>query len=89
METDITQSGGTEEGIANGMQEDIGIAVAYKAVGMGHTHTTEPKGQALTEAVHVISSSYTHYLVGIISMERPRRMVLANGLVEILVVGMR
>lgn len=91
----VAKCGGTKEGIADGVQQDVGIAMAHQAVGVRHKHTTQPKGQPFGKLVYVVSCSYPHHLFcvylfsGIISIAKPMRMVCANGLVDILVVGTR
>ena len=60
MITDVTHIGGTQECIADGMDEHIGIAVTQQPVGVLYPDAAQPKLTALHQTVHVISESYSY-----------------------------
>ena len=57
MISDITHVGGAQQGIANGMYEDIGVTVAEKPVGVGNGDAAERKGAVGNKAVDIIAKA--------------------------------
>lgn len=45
MAADVAQGGCTEQGIANGMYEDVGVTVAEEPVGVGNGDAAEREGR--------------------------------------------
>ncbi len=54
---DVTQASGAEEGVGDGMEEDIGIAVTQRHLLMGDRHAPEHEPVAGPEAVRIVSQS--------------------------------
>jgi hypothetical protein len=48
---------GSQDGIANGVHQDIGIGVAVEALGMGNFHATQDKASAFNQGVDVITDA--------------------------------
>ena len=58
MVADITQRCGTQQGVAQGMYSDIGVAVSQQAAVPLDVHATQPQGPALDKPVNVKSQSH-------------------------------
>ena len=57
---DIPQAGGPQEGVDDGVEEDIGVAVAAEAGLAGQRQTSQDEGSPLLEAVYIIADAHTH-----------------------------
>ncbi len=57
MVADVAQGGSAEEGIAEGMDSHVGIAVAKQPEGMVNLHAANPQFAVGHEAVHVKSEA--------------------------------
>lgn len=57
MAADVTQGGCAEQGVANGMYEDVGVTVAEKAVGVGYGDTAEREGAIGDKAVDIVAKA--------------------------------
>ena len=53
MVADVAQVRRTQQGVANGMNEHVGIAVAKKAEGVRNANTAQPKVATFDKAVYV------------------------------------
>ena len=85
---DVAQGCCAEQGVADGVQQYIGVAVAYEPVGVGDEDAAYYERQSFAEGVNVVSGAYSPS-VGLRSIEICMRMVLERGLVESLVVGIK
>lgn len=56
----VAEIGGPEEGVAEGMDEHVGIAVAKEPVGVGNTYAAQPKFAALYETMYVVTETDAH-----------------------------
>lgn len=59
MVADVTHIGRTQQGIAHGMYQHIGIAVSEQAVSMVNLYTAHPEFAALYELVHIETETYS------------------------------
>ena len=59
MVADVAEIGSAEEGVADGVNEYVGIAVAKKAEGMVDAYATQPQIAAFDETMHVIAVAYS------------------------------
>ena len=66
MVADVTQRGGTQQGIAQGMDGNVGVAVAQQASLPFNLDAAQPQGSTLDQAVYVKSHSdaeHSHFSV--------------------------
>lgn len=70
MITDITHIGCTQQGIANGVNQHIGITMAEQTQLIIYLDTTQPQVTVLYQLVNIVSKSYTyiHNLIFIIKV---------------------
>ena len=59
--SDVAQGGGTQQGIAQGVDGNVGIAVSQQSALPRNIDTTQPQGPALDQAVNVKSHSHAHH----------------------------
>lgn len=57
MAADVAQGGCTEQGIANGMYENVGVTVAEEPVGVGNGDAAEREGAVGNKAVDIIAKA--------------------------------
>lgn len=57
MAADVAQGGCAEQGVANGMYEDVGVTVAEKTVGVGYGDTAEREGAVGDKAVDIVAKA--------------------------------
>lgn len=55
---DVAHIGGTEEGIANCMDEYVGIAMPQKAMAVGNAYATEPQGTVGDKTMDIEAHTY-------------------------------
>ena len=55
--TDVGEAEGPEDGVGDGMGEDIGIGVTGEAVGMGDGDAAEDEGAVFCELVDVVADA--------------------------------
>ena len=91
MVTDVAHVGGAQNGIADGMDEHIGVAVSQQAEGVGHTDAAQPQVAVRNQLVDVVAHAYA-YLAHLRlrlpnrsfmpsrSNDRVKRMVWSRGL---------
>ena len=60
MQADVTQRGRPEQGIHDGMHQNIGVRVAEQAFFIGNVHTAQDQFPVLNKFVDVITGSYAH-----------------------------
>jgi hypothetical protein len=63
MLADVAQIGSPKEGIADGMEQHIGVAVSQKTMGVLNTHTSNPQRKTLLETMNVISCPNAHHRI--------------------------
>ena len=68
MTADIAKSGSAEEGVAHGMQQDVGVAVAEQSFFKRHVDAAEDELAALHEAVDVVSHAKSRHIFVLPSM---------------------
>ena len=56
---DVAQGGGAEQRVADGVDEDVGVAVAEQSRFVFQADAAEPQGAARHEPVHVESEAYS------------------------------
>ena len=57
---DVAQSGGAEQGVADGVNEYVGVAMAKQSEGVVDVHTADPQFTVGGEGVDVVSESDSH-----------------------------
>jgi len=57
---DVAQGGGAEEGVADGVEQHVGVGVAEEAEGVGYFDASEPQFAVGSQLVYVVSYSYAH-----------------------------
>ena len=89
MIADIAHVGGTQQGIADGMDEHISIAVAQQAQFMVDADAAQPQVAVFHQLVNVVAESHTYphsylrlkrSLMPSMSNERVKRSVWSRGL---------
>jgi hypothetical protein len=60
MLADITQRCGTEQGIAQGVQQDVTVGVSEQPEAVCNAHTSQGNEVAYSETVHIIAVANTH-----------------------------
>ncbi|MNF99164.1 hypothetical protein D3C84_820540 [compost metagenome] len=60
MLADVTQCSGTEQGIAQGMQQDVTIGVSEQSEAVCNAHAAQSDEIAFSETVHIIAVANTH-----------------------------
>ena len=63
MIADITQSGSTQQGITNSMNEHISIGMSLQALGVFQTNTAHPQRITFGQAVYIETESYSKRLL--------------------------
>ena len=58
--TDITHVSCSQQCIADGMNEHVGIAMAQESEGMRNEDATQPKVAPRHQLVHIVSHAYTY-----------------------------
>jgi hypothetical protein len=58
MSANISQGSCPQHGVADGMDEYIGIGMAFGPLVMGYFNPSQPEGNPLFQAVHIISETY-------------------------------
>ena len=58
---DVAQGGSAQQRVAQGMDGDVGVAVAQQPLLPGDVHAAQPQFTPLDEAVNVKTHSYTHH----------------------------
>ena len=58
MRTDVPQCRCPQEGIADCVNKDVGIAMALKTVAVWHFYATKPQRNVRFQAVHIVSVAY-------------------------------
>jgi hypothetical protein len=61
MVTDVAHVGSAQQGVANGMDEHIGIAVAQQSLVVVEAYATQPQRTAFYQLVDVVSETYTYF----------------------------
>lgn len=61
MDADVAQSCGTEERIADGVQQDVRVGVALEPEFVGDLDPAEPQVIAWLEAVHIVAEAGTEW----------------------------
>ena len=51
----VAECGGTEKGIADGVDKNVGVGMAEKPFGVWHLDAAEPKGKPVTQLVDIIA----------------------------------
>ncbi len=57
---DVAERGRSEEGVADGVQQYVGVAVPLEAHGVWNLHSADYQFSAADELVYVDSHSYAH-----------------------------
>src|SRR3990172_1471629 len=57
---DVPQAGGAEEGVDDGVEEDVGVAVAAEAGLAGYRHASQDEGALFLKAGYIISDADSH-----------------------------
>jgi len=60
MLADIPQRGRPQEGVGDGVEEDIGIAVAAQAGLAGYADAAKDEGPTLLKPMYIIAETYSH-----------------------------
>lgn len=73
MITDITHIGCTQQGIANGVNQHVGITMAEQTQLIIYLDTTQPQVTVLYQLVNIVSKSYTYihnllFMIKVINM---------------------
>lgn len=58
---DVTHVGGAEDGIADGMDEDIGIGVSEQSEGVLYLDAAEPEGTTLDKLVDIVAKTDSYF----------------------------
>ena len=54
---DVAQRGGAEQGVADGVDEDVGVAMAKQAVSVGDEDASEPQLAPFNELVDIVAEA--------------------------------
>lgn len=57
MVADVAQCGGTEQGVADGVDEDVGIAMAKQTMRVGDEDASEPQFAPFNELVDIVAEA--------------------------------
>jgi hypothetical protein len=60
MLSDVTQAGSTQEGVGNGMANDVGIRVSHQPARVGDPESTEYQRSSFAQPVSVVPDAYPH-----------------------------
>ena len=52
---DIAQGGCPQQGVADGVEQDVGVGVPQQPFGMGNLNASEPQFAAFDQLVYVVS----------------------------------
>ena len=81
---DVAEGGGAEQGVAEGVEGHVGIAMAQQATVMGNVYSADDAPASGDEAVYVVSAAYSHVLgFGIKSAAAPGKGAPRRGLFSV------
>ena len=62
MVADVAETRGAEQGVADGVNEYVGVAVAEKSEGVVDVHAAYPQLAAEGKGVDIVSESDSHFV---------------------------
>ena len=57
---DVAEPGRTKQGVGDGVQQDIGIAVADEVLVVGDVDSPQPQRPPLAKAMRIVSDAHAH-----------------------------